>query len=65
MGDHIESHNQKGGITAKTVNINGEQADPPKSNRIWIGRYWKFIVVTVSLIAAIVTILKYFGVNGG
>ena len=58
--DNITSKNQKGGITAKNVNIGqiNNQTDPPEDKSIW-PKILKIIIV-IGLLASIVTILAYF-----
>jgi len=68
MSDNITSHNQSGGITAKTVTVGSstvtsttESAKPEKPNRS--KRAWLLISGGIGLLAALAGILQYLGVH--
>ncbi len=62
MNDNITSNNQNGGITAKTVNINGE-VNIGRSNKRGGKKLFPYIVGIFTIIGAIVAILGYKGVK--
>lgn len=69
MGDHVESHNQSGGITAKVVNagvnasVNEEQDERTQNNYSESGLgVWQRVAIAATIIAGVIAALEFFGV---
>ncbi len=63
MSKKVISHNQSGGITGYNVNVKSGTVDTNlkgKKNDSW---YWNKITKIVYLVAAIISILSYFGLK--